>query len=244
MAEKSTKSKKKIPKVIGQPFKWAVPEQLNVPLDPLKLRLDFHNHAVVMHSFDGEVAATQIVSAMDVAQALSRELPTNTGLLPKNILWWANSSEGPIFALWEESKVWKLALQEEALQAPRRFECPMPGLVFLCTPGKTPWVFAVKRRPTKPSDIVYHAPLCNLFSNGRVCPGNHKFPMEVAKIPDSFFRSFFSATAELRNRSVMFPENVVHLWEFLNKKSKYPMDDLVRMGSVKDLLNLDVKDRY
>ncbi len=68
--------------------------------------------------------------------------------------------------------------------------------------------------------------------------------MDVGKIPDSFFRSFFSSTADLRDRSVMFPENVVHLWEFLDKKKKYPMDDLVKMGTVKDLLNLEVKDRW
>ena len=83
-----------------------------------------------------------------------RELPSNTGLLPKNTLWWANTSEGAIFALWEEPKVWKLALQDEALKAPRRFECPMPGLIFLCSSAKTPWVFATKRRPTKPSDCM------------------------------------------------------------------------------------------
>lgn len=223
----------------SQPFSWAVPEQLEVPPDPLKMRLDFHNHAVVQYLFDGDVCATKVVSAMDVAQAFSRELPSNTGLLPKNTLWWGNTPEGPIFALWEEPKVWKLALQDEALKAPRRFECPMPGLVFLCTLGKTPWVFALKRRPIKQSDLVYRAPLCNIFQNGRVCPGNHKFPMDVGKIPDSFFRSFFSSTADLRDRSVMFPENVVHLWEFLDKKKKYPMNDLVKMGTVKDLMHLD-----
>jgi len=119
----------------------------------------------------------------------------------------------------------------------------MPGFIFLCTPGMTPWVFAVKRRPTKPSDIVYHAPLCNIFANGRVCQGSHKFPINVAQIPDSFFRSFFSPTAELGNRSQMFSENVVHLWEFLDKKKKYPMNDLVKMGTVNDLLNMDLQTR-
>jgi len=244
MAEKSTNSKPKNKKVAGQPFGWAVPNKLKVPDDPLRLRIDFYNHAVRMHVFDGEVVGTKLVGAMDLAQALNRELPSNTGLLPKNILWWANSREGPIFVLWEEPKVWKLALQETALGTPRRFECPMPGLVFLCTPGKTPWVFAMKRRPTKQSDIVYRAPLCNIFDSGRVCAGSHKFPMDVAKTPDSFFRSFFSATADLRNRSVMFPENVLHLWEFLNKKKKYPMDDLVKMGTLVDLMNLNTKDGY
>ncbi|MBA7652235.1 hypothetical protein ES703_60065 [subsurface metagenome] len=42
----------------------------------------------------------------------------------------------------------------------------------------------------------------------------------------------------------MFPENVVHLWEFLDKKKRYPMGDLIRHGTVKDLMNLNVKDRW
>lgn len=238
----TSKEKKKRKTETAPPFQWAVPENLKVPPDPLRVRLDFHNHAVVMHVFEGDVAGVQVVSAMDVAQALLRELPSNTGLLPKNTLWWANSREGPVYALWEEPKVWKLALQVGALEKPHRFVCPMPGLIFLCTPGQTPWVFAMKRRPTKETDIVYRAPLCNIFDSGKVCPGSHKFPMEVSKIPDSFFRSFFSPTADLSNRSVMFPQNVVNLWEFLNGKTKYPMSDLVKMGTVKDLMAMPLKE--
>lgn len=225
-------------------LRLAVPDTLQVPTDPLRFRIDVHNQSVVLREFDGDVSSVKWVDAMDLAIAVARQLPSGTGLLPKNTLWWKNTSEGPIYALWEEPKVWKLALQEMALKTPRRFECPMPGLIFLCMPGKTPWVFAAKRRPTKESDIVYSAPLCNIFASGRVCAGSHKFPMTVGNIPDSFFRSFFSPTADLSNRSVMFPENVVHLWEYLDKKKKYPLNDLVKMGTLKDLINLDVSERW
>jgi len=234
------KTKTKENSKVKTAYDWAIPEQLEVPPDPLRLRLDFHNQVTIMYLFDGEVAAVQVVSAMDAAHALSRELSFNTGLLPTNTLWWANTREGPIYALWVEPKVWKLALQDEPMKPPRRFTCPMPGFIFLCSPGQPPWVFAVKRKPTKLSDLIYKAPLCNLYKTGRSCPGSHKYPMDVGKVPDSFFRSFFSPTADLKNRSEMFPDNVVHLWEFLDGKKKYPTNDLVKHGTVKDLMNQEM----
>jgi len=222
-------------------YQWAIPEQLKVPVDPLRLRLDFHHQAVVMHLFEEGIATVKVVSAMDVAHVLAQELSFSTGMLPKNTLWWTNTADGPVFALWEEPKVRKLALQEMPGQSPRRFTVPVPGLIFLVSPGQAPWVFALKRRPTKQSDLVYRAPFANIFENGRVCTGNHKFPRDVAQVPDSFFRSFFSPTADLHDRSVKFPQNVVNLWEFLDGKRKYPPGDLVKHGRVKDLMQMDMK---
>jgi len=225
----------------ARPYDWALPEKLEIPPDPLRLRLDFHHQAVVLYTFEGEVVATKIVAAMEVAHSLAEELSFGTGLLPKNTLWWTNTKSGPVYALWEEAKVWKVALQEGALESPRRFTIPLPGLIFLCTPGQPPWVFSMKRKPSKLSDLVYRCPLCNVFQSGKVCPGNHKFPLDIGKIPDSFFRSFFSPTADLSHRSEMFPENVVHLWEFLDGKKRYPMKDLIRHGTVKDLMNMNME---
>lgn len=227
--------------ITGQPegYKWAIPEALNVPADPLRLRLDFHHQAVVMTLFEGEAVNTKVVSAMDVAHALASDLSFGTGLLPPGTIWWENTRSGPVFALYVEPKVRKVALQEVANQPPRRFTIPLPGFIFLCSPGGPPWVFAVKKKPTKESDIVYRAPLCNINRNGHSCPGNHRYPERVADIVQSFFMSFFSATADLQNRSQMFPTNIVLLWEFLDKKKTFPMGDLVKHGIVKDLMNME-----
>ncbi|GAI12898.1 unnamed protein product, partial [marine sediment metagenome] len=46
-------------------------------------------------------------------------------------------------------------------------------------------------------------------------------------------------TADLRNRSVRFPNNVILLWEYLDKKKKFPTDDLVKHGRVKDLMQYE-----
>jgi hypothetical protein len=192
-----------------------------------------------MTLFEGETVDTRVVSALDVAHTLASDLSFGTGILPPGTIWWKNTRGGPVFALYIEPKVHKVALQEAAGKPPRRFQIPLPGLIFLCSPGEPPWVFAVKKKPTKETDIVYKAPLCNIFSDGRSCPGNHRYPTRVADIVPSFFISFFSPTADLQNRSQMFPRSVVLLWEHLDKKKKFPLDDLIRHGTIRDLINME-----
>lgn len=220
-------------------FQWAVPESLNIPADPLRCRLDFHHQAVVLTVFDGDLVDTRVVSALDVAHSMANELSFGTGLLPLNTLWWSNTRIGPVYALYVKKEIWKVALLKDANKPPRRFTLPMPGFIFLCTPGQAPWVFAVKRKPTKETDTVYRAPLCNIHENGRSCAGTHKYPNRVADTVQSFFTSFFTATPDLRNRSQKFPDNVVLLWEFLDKKKRFPIADLVQHGTVKDLMEMD-----
>ncbi len=218
-------------------LKLAVPESLEIPPDRLMIRLDFHSNMVLMHTFLDDKTTTKVVSAIDVAHTLSRELAVSTGILPKDTLWWMNTRNGAVLALWRPPKVWKVALQEQAMGKPRRFTIPIPGLIFLCCPGRAPWVYAAKRRPTNPTDLIYKAPLANVFADGRVCPGNHRFPTNAAAVPESFFRSFFSPTADLRDRSKRFPDNIVKMWEYLDgKKDKYPLADLIRHGTVQDIM--------
>ena len=130
-------------------FSWAVPKELGIPADPLRLRLDFHHQSAVMTYFQGDIVTTKQVDAMDVAHALASDLSFGSGLLPPDTLWWQNTRSGPVFALYVEPKIWKLALQEDIKKPPQRFTIPLPGLIFLCTPGQAPWVYAVKKRPPK-----------------------------------------------------------------------------------------------
>ncbi|KKM00760.1 hypothetical protein LCGC14_1801170, partial [marine sediment metagenome] len=222
-APKVESSKKK------EAFTWEVPDELGIPKDELRLRVDFFHQATEMTIFKDDSVSTKLVSAQDVAHALASELSFGSGLLPPRTLWWKNTRGGPVTALFVEPHIRKVALQTN-MKGPLRFTIPLPGLIFLCTPGTPPWVFAVKSNPTKPADIVYRAPLCNIFNTGRTCGGSHAFPTRVADMVNSFFISFFSSTADIQNRSVKFPKNVADLWKFLDKKKKYPMDDLVKHG--------------
>lgn len=222
-------------------LQWAVPEQLKIPPDPLRARIDFHNQACTLTLFEGDLCYTKIVSASDVAHTLAQGLSMSTGLLPENVLWWRNTAAGPVTAIYQPPKIWRLALLEKAMTAPRRFYIPMPGFIFLCMPASAPWVYAVRSRPRKQSERVYRAPLFNVYDNGKSCAGNHKYPANVNMIIDSFFRSFFNLDRLNNNCSKKFPSSILKLWESLEGKRKYPLDDLIEHGTVKDLIEMEMQ---
>ena len=112
----------------------------------------------------------------------------------------------------------------------------MPGLVFVCSPGRAPWVYAAAGRPTNPEETLYRIPTFNVFGDGRVCPGSHRFPEDISRIPESFFESFFSTTGDSRQRSYKHPDALADLWAELNGQDEYPLDDLVPQCSVEEAM--------
>ena len=226
---------KKLPEeLIG--YQWALPDGFEVPRDKVRARLDFYQDSIILYLIENNVIHTKMVSARDVTMALLREVPMTSGLLPQGTLWWAQRRGGPEVALWRSPRVWKVALQVEAFKPPRRFKLPMPGLIFICHPGRPPRICAAKKRPTSPRDAIYHAPLFNVFRDGGVCAGTHKFPPNIEEIPESFFTSFFTVEADYGNRSKKYPGDLLKLWEELDGKRKYPLNDLVPAGRIEDIL--------
>ena len=217
-------------------LQWALPESLEIPPDELKLRLDFFGDAIVMHLVDGGVVTTRLVSAEDIARALARDVTFSSGMLPKDALWWSSDSEGPLVAIWRKPQVWRVALQEAPLEPPRRFNLPMPGLVFLVAPGRAPAIFAAARRPLGMDEMLYQAPCFNVFWTGRVCPGTHTFTQDPQKVPEEFFASFFSPTGDHARRSLHHPNSLLALWEEIDGTKKYPLEDLVETGSINDFI--------
>ena len=217
-------------------FHWAVPGGLDIDPDQLKLRLDFYEDSIVLHSFDGGATTVRLVSATEIAKAVARDTEFSSGLLPKDALWWRSAREGQQVAIWRPAKVWSVALQQEAFKPPRRFSLPMPGLIFVCTAAQPPAIYAAKRRPASPEALIYKAPTFNTFANGMTCQGTHRYGADMDKLPEEFFASYFSGTGETRERSQRHPDNLLGLWEALDGKKDYPLDDLVLQGTIKDLL--------
>src|SRR5215210_2765868 len=149
----------------ASPYRRAVPADLEVEADPLRLRLDFHDESVLLHDYGaGGAVATRLVSALDVAHALASELDLTTGLLPPEALWLVKRSTGAWVAIWQGPGLRTVRLKTGLEAPPRRYRLPLPGLVFLCPPGgQAPSVFAATARPRRLEDQLYHAPCHNLF---------------------------------------------------------------------------------
>lgn len=222
------------------PYSWKLPAESEIEEDPLRLRLDFHEESVVLHEHSGGVVTTRLVSVLDVAHALARELDLTSGVLPPDALWWSKTAGGIRVAVWREPRVWTVRLRERYDTKPRRLRLPLPGLVFVCLPARqAPYVFAAGARPRSVEDQLYHCPAYNVFQSGRVCTGSHGFPADPAKVPEEFFRSFFSVTGDTATgKSQRFPDDIGELWNELNGGTAYPVEDLVPQLRVADALRL------
>ena len=211
---------------------WSLPGPDEMPRDKLNLQLEVHNETLLLRGFDGDASWVRTVSADEIGNVFTRHLGFSSGLLPQDALWWNQGETGQVVALWRPPQVWPVALQREAFKPPARLRLPMPGLVFVCSPGRAPWVYAATERPTDAEQNLFRAPAFNVFRDGRVCPGSHRFPEEVGRIPESFFRSFFSLTGDSRDRSKKHPNNLQALWEEIDGKTEYPAEDLVPQCTV------------
>ena len=213
----------------------ALPPHLKIPKDELVARLDFYNDNIVLSSMNGQDTTIKYVSALDVAQALTRDMPISSGVLPENVFWWGNR-DGCTAGLWRPAQVWKIALQLDPFKPAERLALPMPGLLFLAQPGRAPWVFAAKARPTKMTDEVFNAPLFNIFTNGLSCPGSHKYPLDPSQAPEDFFLSFFTTAGDHHGNRSKKHKDLLKLWRSLNGKKTYPLDDLVKAGTLEQII--------
>ena len=211
---------------------WSLPGPATAPKDDLKLQLEVYAETILLRGFENDSAWVRTVSADEIANVFTQHLGFSSGLLPDQALWWNQGETGHAVALWRPPQVWPVALQQEAFKPPVRLRIPMPGLVFVCSPGRAPWVYAALSRPNDPEQQLFRAPAFNVFGDGRVCPGSHRFPEEVGLIPESFFRSFFSLTGDSRDRSKKHPDNLQDLWEEIDGKTEYPVEDLVPQCTV------------
>ncbi len=216
--------------------RWSTPGPTDVPRDTLQAQLEIYGETILLRGFDGDTQWVKTVSADEIAHALTRHLGFSSGLLPPETLWWNQGEAGHTVALWRPPQVWPVALQREAFQPPARLRLPMPGLVFVCSPARAPWVYAALSRPADPEQELFRAPAFNVFRDGRVCPGSHRFPEDPGLIPESFFQSFFSLTGDSRERSKRHPDDLQALWEELDGTTDYPTDDLVAQCRVADAI--------
>ena len=211
---------------------WSLPGPMDAPRDELRMQLEVYAENILLRGFENESNWVRTVSADEIANVFTRHMGFSSGLLPQDALWWNQGETGHSVALWRPPQIWPVALQREAFKPPARLRLPMPGLLFVCSPGRAPWVYAAHGRPSDPEQQLFRAPAFNVFNDGRACPGSHRFPEEVGLIPESFFQSFFSLTGDSRSRSIKHPDNLQELWEELDGQTEYPMEDLVPQCTV------------
>ena len=149
---------------------WSLPGATEAPRDELKMQVEVYDETILLRGFENDSAWVRTVAADGIANALTQHLGFSSGLLPTDALWWNQGETGQVVGLWRPPQVWSVALQREAFKPPARLRLPMPGLVFVCSPGRAPWVHAATSRPTHPEQQLFRAPAFNVFNDGRSVP--------------------------------------------------------------------------
>ena len=121
---------------------WSLPGPADIPRDHLQMQMEIYRETILLRGFENDSTWVRTVSADEIANALTRHLGFSSGLLPQDALWWNQGETGQVVALWRPPQVWSVALGREAFKPPARLRLPMPGLVFVCSPGRAPWVYA------------------------------------------------------------------------------------------------------
>ena len=170
-----------------------------------------------------------------LVRGLGSELPAC--FLPAHVLvysaslvaWWEPAQRRPMF----------FASDCDGRSLDRRVY-PHPPLVFAVRSRRLMvWALAENRRPERDS-LLYLAPYWNVYADGGVCHGSMPAP-ETVSIENlshwshAFFASRFTGS-NLGTQQCTHPEGFFGLWRSLAGKDAFPVEYLIRKGTVHELL--------
>jgi hypothetical protein len=200
----------------------------------LRLTLALYDDMIVAHrpALHGEPASSFVVDPQELAQRLTG-LPVESGLLPRDCLFWQRRNGQERLAVYVPPQVWPVTVAGEG-----RWLVPLPGLVFVGH-GTRYAAWAVVPPDDAPAgwlpdagSTLYNCPTPNVSSNG-VCAGNVPFPAAssgtIWAAVNLFFESDFNNHLS-NNKSQRHRDSILKLWRELHDAGadSYPLDDLIK----------------
>lgn len=118
-------------------------------------------------------------------------------IIPENVLWFDQFDESVIFYTQPQMKELLFKVRNHDI---KNGLYKVPFLLWVYK-NKRLKVYALKTKPSKIEDTLYHAPFMNINSLGDVCMGNvkyaegkHTFDELIEDIETKFFNSYFTHT--------------------------------------------------
>ena len=212
-----------------------------MPRDSLKAQVEVYGETILLRGYDKDTTWVKTVSADEIAHVFTEHIGFASGLLPENALWWSQGETGRVVGLWRPPRVWPVALQLEAFKSPTRHRIPMPGLVFVCSPGRAPWAYAATGRPSRPDDILYRIPAYNVFPT---TAGSVRGAIDSPTTSAGYRSRSSSRTSRPRGTSQREVEEAPagrscrSVDVKLDGTDEYPLDDLVEQFSVEQAMEV------
>lgn len=224
-----------------------LPADATVGASQLRARVDLYEDRVLLHTYEAAgLAQTRLVHPEDLAAAFAGWRTVDTGLLGPDTLFVATVGRATCTAVWVPPRVWEAAIMRGG-QVTHRLRLPMPGAIALSSSDRRFALFAAKERPGPGRGglavELFRFPAFNLHTNHTICTGSHPFSGDPWRLAEEFFASYFATEITGRGCSRRHPHDLLALWEELDGRADYPLDDLVPAGDgggtfrVRDLLN-------
>lgn len=200
----------------------------------LRMTLQLYDDMIVATKHgEGPEESTFVVDPLELAQRLGG-LDVQSGILPRNCLFWQRRNGQERLAVYVPPQVWRVEIAANG-----RIEVPLPGLVFVGQ-AKNYAAWAVVEPEGAPAGwlphagtALYHCPTPNVSSSG-VCAGSVRFPVAGAgtiwEAVSLFFESRFNNHLS-NGKSKSHPGCVLELWQEIAGREVYPAEDLVKVKS-------------
>lgn len=172
----------------------------------------------------------------EVCAAFTRK-NTDSGWMQSGIVRIGISSLGPWYVYFSEPCCVRIHILDQ-----REFLIPLPALLMIASP-KEYSLYALNIEmwsQFKPKGNIYAAPFPNVRTGGSICWGKNEQPKYSPDHANDVWKAFFESpfNADLTNgKSNKYPDDVRQMLSELDLKEMYPVDDLVKIGTVEEAVN-------
>jgi len=209
---------------------------------PPQLTLQVYEDLVMLTRYhaDGRLHQTYPVRARDVRRVLADEVPRRLGPLPASTWDVVSYGGSDVLLLYlAPSRRTLHVAPGEGPGAPLSWEVALPPLLWVAqftAVVQRHHLFAVRARPAGDGDALYAAPLWNVDPrSGLICFGAVPLPavepLHLHQVIDAFFGSLFTPHYP-EGKSIAHPTDLAAAWEAARGQRRYPLNDLVRVGTV------------
>ncbi|OXA73772.1 PRTRC system protein B [Flavobacterium aquidurense] len=185
--------------------------------------------------------STQLASALDTSEKLTRKFLKPSGLLSKNLLYINPDHDG--YAIWY-TPAQKVNLFFVESLGIANGKASVPPLLWKASKN-TLYIYAMNT-DTNINELtaLYNAPFFNLYEDGKVCMGTVSVSIKADCLLEEFIREweqyfFNSYFSHLIHKQSPVKGNIIQLWQRLvNTPKPFPMKSLLKNGlTIKNLLS-------
>lgn len=185
--------------------------------------------------------STQLASALDTSDELTRKFLKPSGLLPKNVLHLNPEQNGSVIWYTPAQKVSLFFVESLGIPSGEAF---VPSLLWKASKN-TLYIYAIDTETQiNEQTNLYHVPFFNVYTDGRVCMGTVSVNIKsnchleefIALWEQYFFNSYFS---HLIGSTSPVKGNIIQLWQKLMGNDKpFPIKSLLKNDlTIKNILS-------